>query len=244
MRELLSAVVVFAACMSTASAGVITLDFRGKGPLGSNLSGVTAHYAGGTYGGSGAWAGQLKVEISGDSTFNFNGEKLVYCTELNEFAGSNKNYTMDYLSNATVPSTAPALTIGQKIALEKLFSLAGTVDTHAKAAGFQVAIWEISQDTDFGVLTGSSAGNFYLTGSGTNYDSILTKANHFLSQLGSQAQTSVLAMVSMGSQDFLGQSDSQLAGQGSITTPEPTSFAVWGLGLATLGFARRRRSSL
>jgi len=241
-KELFLAVAMLAAFTTTASAGVINLAFNGKGSLGSNLDGVTAHYKGGTYGGSGAWAGQLDISVSGDTTFGFDGDHLVYCTELNEYAGRNTNYILDTLNNLSIPSTAPPMVLSQKIAIEKLFSLVGEATTSYKAAGFQVAVWEISQDVNYGNLTNPNAGSFYLTGSGTNYTNILAESNYFLNKLSSQSQVSVLGMVSDGSQDFVHANPATGGGSGGITsTPEPASLAIFGT-ICIIACGRRRKS--
>ncbi len=238
-KKLLLAVALLAAFSTTASAGVINLDFVGKGSLGKGLDGVQAHFSGGgTYGGSGAWAGLLEINVTGATGFDYNGIQEVYCTELNEYAGQNDDYFLDKLENLSIPSTAPAMGNSQKAAIEKLFSVVGTVSTDYQAAGFQIAVWEISQDANFGDLTTTSTGNFHLTGSGSNFDKILTSANDFLGQLPALSQVDVLGMVSFGSQDFVDVMPTDLGSPSTV--PEPSSMAVWGLGLIGLSLRRRR----
>lgn len=235
-KQLLVAVVLFFAPVTLSHAGVIVnLDFNGKGSLGRKMTNVTAHHSNGSYSG---WAGQLKVTLTGGASFNFDGDQLVYCTEITEYAGRNDDYYLDTLNNLNLPTSGPQLTLSQKVALEKLFSLVDTVDTDFEAAGFQVAVWEVSQDVNYGDLTNPNAGNFYLTGSGSNYTNILSSANYYLSELENQNQVSVLGMISDGAQDFLHATPPSFGG-GLSTVPEPAALTIFGM-IGLVACQRRR----
>lgn len=243
-KQFFIAVALLAAFTASASAGVIVdLNYTGKGQHGLSMKGVKAYYNGGSYGGNGGWAGQLNINISPTNPFDFAGAQTVFCTELNEYAsGSVRDYYMDTLNNLDIPSTAPAMGTNQKIALERLFSLVGEVDDDTKGAGFQVAVWEISQDVDFGNLQNPAAGNFYLELTDNNYlskfNAILDSANYFLNELATQNQVSVLGMVNDGSQDFLHATPPAYGG-GISSVPEPATFAIFGL-IGLVGCGRRR----
>ena len=237
-NSLLLAFTAIVTLASSASAGMISVEYKRKGEYGRNMNGVTANFSGGTYSG---YAGLLDVEILGADSFGLDdGRYDVFCTELNEYASGNpRSYHMDTLANLTIPSTPPAMTTSRRIAIEKLFSIRDEIDSNLDAAGMQVAIWEISQDVNFGQITGPGAGNFFLTGSNSNFQQIRDAANGYLSRLGSLSQVSVLGMVNDGSQDFVMGNPSP---QGNTTPiPEPGSLAIFAIGL--VGLAGRRRRS-
>ena len=235
LKNLSLAVALVAISVSSAPAGVIVdLDYNSRGTYGVNLGsyGIDANYASGSYGG---WAGQLDITVTGSGSFNYDGDHLVYCTELGESAGALNDYLLDSLDNLDVPTSGTSMGLSQKIAMEKLFSLVGTVDTNLEASAFQVAVWEISHDENFGDAT---AGTFNLSGSGTAYDLISGKANDYLNALAGLSQVSVLGMIADGSQDFL-DANPELGGISTI--PEPATSAIFGA-IGLIACCRRRTS--
>lgn len=127
---------------------------------------------------------------------------------------------------------ATALGAARSDALGRLATQALPLVTNAASSGaFQLAIWEIVNET---------AGNAYNLGSG-NFTAAnvsngsLSLAQGWLSNLGSLNQYAVSVWRSGSRQD--------LAVFDRVTVPEAGSLTLLGLGLLAAGFARRRSAS-
>lgn len=131
----------------------------------------------------------------------------------------------------------------QKLAdVTSLFShaYAGTVGNATKAAGFQLALWEVFSD-DRNLATGK----VYKTG-GTNA-AVVTEAGSLLASLSTASWTAPavnydLTMFSNGqAQDFLVAAPA--IGPSMTPVPEPESVSLMLAGLGLLGFVARKRRS-
>jgi hypothetical protein len=123
-----------------------------------------------------------------------------FCIDLTQgiSSGMNVTYNVDALTDA--PSPGPAMTPAQAHLIEELYGRfnAGVGNDTTKIAGFQVALWELSHDTDLNVSTG----RFHLT-SGADA-AIVTQAQAYINALNGQGPFSTLsALVSPDVQDVI-----------------------------------------
>lgn len=160
-----------------------------------------------------------------------------YCVDPFQYASSS------YL--AYQKSTLSSFLAGSAQKLADVTSLfnhayAGTIGNATKAAGFQLALWEVFSD-DRNLATG----NVYKT-SKTNA-AVVTEAGGLLASLSSATWTTAaanydLTMFSNGqAQDFLVAAPA--LGPSTTPVPEPESVALMLAGLGLLGFATRKRRS-
>jgi len=170
------------------------------------------------------------------------------------FAPSITTYCVDILHELTDPQTVnvsttndPAMTTpatdGGGKAAWLLNSFGGTVTTGIQAAALQVAIWEALYDNTPNLATGS----FKLLTTGVPYttdaeaQAIFNQATSYLGQLFSSNAPNHLYYTSVAA--WLDATKTNGGGQDQITTPEPTSVALLGMGALVARFSRRRRQS-
>jgi hypothetical protein len=152
---------------------------------------------------------------------------LAWCIDLDALIGGDTTYSFQM----SVPSQ---ISTGEQGNLDKLFTAVyADVDTAVEAAGFQLAIWEIITDSDFGQVGGDFR---TVLGDGNTLSNPYDYAALYLS-----TTSSATAMGAYNLTFLDGQGVQDLV----TATPVPLPAAVWmlGAGIAGLGAmgARRKR---
>jgi hypothetical protein len=146
---------------------------------------------------------------------------MTFCIEVTQYISPGSSYTYNIVPIETAPNTAP-MGVATAGMLSELFGRYYTTGFSAtQAAAMQVAIWEIVNDADLSVTSGS-----FRIGTSAGF---VTTAQGMLDSLDGTGPTRTLAAISNGS------SQDQV-----FVVPSPGVFALAGLvGLCGL---RRRRS--
>lgn len=210
------------ACLAgVASADTVPVAFEGLGTYGHSAS---VHLYNGLHFGDGSshktiWAGQLRHKIDGDSTTTF-------CTELSQWVGAGD---FEIVEVADAP-TGPGMGQARAEAIYKLFNATNAgqdIDTDAKAAAFQAAIWEIVYDFDNGL--GLNGGSVQIT-DGVSSSTVQAYLDLALDAQGDKTPR-VIAYSHESFQDQLGLR----------IVPLPGVAAMAGLGLGGIATRRRRQ---
>ena len=175
------------------------------------------------------YTGALLGEYNGGSTNSF----MTFCNDLYQAFSWNVTYT-DY---TVVANGAPhGLSISQADMLGKLYTTAGPINNHNKSVAFQLAVWELTQDTQPGSLL---AGSFSIDGGGKA--SQLSLAQSWLTYAttaGSQNNYVVTRLYSPSAQDFLiatPLNPSPTSGK----VPEPATLLLAAAALGIMAWRRR-----
>lgn len=183
------------------------------------------------------YAGQIKWDWTAPIPDGFAGSIITYCVDIVHELDDPQQVTVSTTDDPGFTTTA---TDGAAKAAWLLNSLASSVTTGLQAAALQVAIWEALYDNDHNLSTGS----FTIVTTDAAYTgaaqalAIASQANAYLNQLFSagapNGQYYTSTAVWLDSTTVAGR------GQDQITTPEPSSLMLLGLGGL---FVRRRKQT-
>jgi PEP-CTERM motif len=176
-----------------------------------------------------------EVESIGQYVAQWNGKAFAtYCTDIFEPFAFDITYD-NYRLVAT--GEAGGFTAAQANTLAKLYAVADNgktaiVDTLNESVAFQLAVWEVMNETSSTLsISGPNKGAFYIE-SGAN-KSVVSMANTWLNAASNDVATNfrVTRLVSNGQQDMIVVNE----------VPEPATYALLVAGLAAVGFTARRR---
>jgi hypothetical protein len=139
------------------------------------------------------------------------------------YQGTFDDYKFESLNDVFPSLTHPD--VADNIAELWFDNYSKAIDNSQIAAGLQIAIWEVTIDSDHDV----SNGNFYIS-SGSNYG-----AQEMLDKLDGEDFASLMAITNSEYQDFV---------IGNQPVPEPASMMLFGTGLIGLAAFTRRKLHL
>lgn len=221
--------VLFAASLTVAStiasAATVTVNYQEDSVFGSPNLSSSVHITSDKYTG-GARAGVFRLTATTYGDFD------AFCVDLAQYIAKGKAYEtgVGLFSGATLEN------------IDRLYTSAyGLIDTAIEAAGFQIALWEIVEDSGNGFNL--SSGAFAATGAA------VSQAQAFLDDLGTQTGKYTLDFLeSAVSQDVVtGILNPNSPLNGGAAVPSPVPLPASGLlllaGLAGAAGVRRRKDT-
>jgi hypothetical protein len=250
VKTALSVSILFGLSAGAAMAGTITTTSVSL-PNGSTTINIVDNNASIDGGGNNIITGTIGLQTTAQGSLN------TYCTDLFDYINlGNNSYTFNnsaltagqgFATGGNGSSTSPwtqnqVNLINNLVANEALQSNSNsTINT----AAMQVAIWEIEYGTAVNGLYGvtTNNGGFYFSSTGgTNSSATLSQAQTYLNDVTSGSWGSVSGVyVSYLVSNPAGTQNLIYLATGSVATPEPSTVAVFGLGLIGLWAARRRK---
>lgn len=207
---------MLAGAATSANSAMITLDKEGTSVWGSPVLARNVSY---TIDGTARYHGAGQFQLKDVSTSE---AILAFCIDI--FQVLKLQHTYD---------TTPFLSDGVLSQINSLYSnFYADVDTADEAAGFQLALWEISTEVSSTLDLGT--GRFITTGTGAQYDI----AESYLSGLGDNGDTvwDITTYFSDTSQDVVSGKFVRIA-----AVPVPFAGLLLMTGFAGLGMTRRRK---